>query len=97
MIVVSAKNFGNFREVSVPVTLTLSRSGTAKITHKGTIASIEKGATATVRFADLFKNASTSPDFTQRYKMTVTVEKVPGESVLSNNTRTYLVQFRLGT
>ena len=27
--------------------------------------------------------------------MMVTVARVPGESVLSNNTRTYLVQFRL--
>ena len=50
-----------------------------------------------MRFPDIFKNASTQPDFTQRYKMTVTVEKVPGESVLSNNKRTYLVQFRLAT
>jgi len=97
VIVVSARNFGNFREVGVPVTLTLTRAGSAKITQKGTIASIDKGATATVRFPDLFKNASTQPEFTQRYKMTVTVEKVPGESVLSNNTRTYLVQFRLAT
>ncbi len=97
VIVVSARNFGNFREVGVPVTLTLTRAGSAKITQKGTIASIDKGATATVRFPDLFKNASTQPEFTQRYKMTVTVKGVPGESVLANNTRTYLVQFRLAT
>jgi hypothetical protein len=97
VIVVSAKNFGNFREVGVPVTLTLTRTGSAKITEKGTIASIDKGATATVRFPNLFKNASAQPDFTQRYTMTITVEKVPGESVLSNNTRTYLVQFKLAT
>ncbi len=95
VIVVSAKNFGNFREVSVPVTLTLTHAGSPKITRSGTIASIDKGAVETVRFDDLFKNASTQPEFTQRYKMTVTVAKVPGESVLSNNTRTYLVQFRL--
>jgi hypothetical protein len=97
IIVVSAKNFGNFREVDVPVTLTLSHAGSSKIKQSGTIASIDKGATATVRFPDLFKNASTQPEFTQRYKMTVTIAKVPGESVLSNNTRTYLVQFRLPT
>lgn len=97
VIVVSARNFGNFREVGVPVTLTLTRAGSAKITQQGSIASIDKGATATVRFPDLFKNASTQPEFTQRYKMTVTVQKVPGESVLSNNKRTYLVQFRLPT
>jgi hypothetical protein len=97
VIVVSAENFGNFREVSVPVKLTLSRAGSAKITQSGTISSIDKGATVTVRFPDLFKNASTQPEFTQRYKMTVTVEKVAGESVLSNNTRKYLVQFRLAT
>ena len=97
MIVVSAKNFGNFREVGVPVTLTLTRSGSPKITQSGTIASIDKGAIATVRFPDIFKNASTSPEFTQRYKMTVTVKAVPGESVLSNNKRTYFVQFRLST
>ena len=81
----------------MPVTLTLTRAGSAKITQSGTIASIDKGATATVRFPDLFKNASTQPEFTQRYKMTVTVKGVPGESVLANNKRTYLVQFRLAT
>jgi hypothetical protein len=97
ILVVSAKNFGNFREVSVPVTLTLTRAGSAKITRSGTIASIDKGATTTVRFPDLFKNASTQPEFTQRYKMTVRIGKVAGEHVLSNNTRTYLVQFRLQT
>jgi hypothetical protein len=97
VIVVSARNFGNFREVGVPVTLTLTRAGSAKITQSGTIASIDKGATATVRFPDLFKNASTQPEFTQRYKMTVTVKGVPGESVLANNKRIYLVQFRLAT
>jgi hypothetical protein len=96
VIVVSAKNFGNFREVGVPVTLTLSHGG-SKIKRSGTIGSIEKGATETVRFPDLFKNASTQPAFTQRYKMTVTIGKVPGESVLANNTRTYQVQFRLPT
>jgi hypothetical protein len=97
VIVVSAKNYGNFREVDVPVTLTLSRPGADKITRSGTIASIDKGATETVRFPDLFKNASTSPEFTQRYKMTVTVERVPGETVLANNKRTYLVQFKLAS
>jgi hypothetical protein len=95
ILVVSAKNFGNFREVDVPVTLTLTHAGSSKITRSGKIASIEKGATTTVRFPDLFKNASTQPEFTQRYKMTVIIGKVPGESVTSNNTRTYLVQFRL--
>ena len=97
VIVVSAKNFGNFREVGVPVTLTLSRAGVKKFTRSGTIGSIEKGATQTVRFPDLFKNAATQPEFTQRYKMAVTIGHVPGETVFSNNTRTYLVQFRLGT
>ena len=97
IIVVSAKNFGNFREVGVPVTLTLTHAGSSTIKQSGTIDSIDKGATAQVRFRDLFKSASSQPEFTQRYKMTVTVGKVPGESVLSNNTRTYLVQFRLPT
>ena len=97
VIVVSARNFGNFREVGVPVTLTLTRAGSAQITQQAKIPSIDKAATATVRFPDLFKNASTQPEFTQRYKMTVTVHQVPGESVLSNNKRTYLVQFRLPT
>ena len=97
VIVVNAKNFGNFREVDVPVTLTLSRPGTDKITKSATIASIDSHATETVRFPDLFKNAATQPDFTQRYRMTVTIAKVPGETVLSNNKRTYLVQFKLPT
>jgi hypothetical protein len=97
VIVVSAKNYGNFREVGVPVQLTLSRPGSDKITRSATIGSIDKGATATVRFDDLFKNAATSPEFTQRYTMTVTIKAVPGETVLANNKRTYLVQFKLAT
>lgn len=97
IIVVSAKNFGNFREVGVPVTLTLTHAGSSTIKRSGTIDSIDKGATAQVRFPDLFKSASTSPEYTQRYKMTVTIGSVPGETVLANNKRTYLVQFRLPT
>jgi hypothetical protein len=97
VIVVEAKNFGNFREVDVPVTLTLTRPGANKITRSGTIGSIDSHATQTVRFPDLFKNAATQPDFTQRYRMTVTIGKVPGETVLANNKRTYLVQFKLST
>jgi hypothetical protein len=97
VIVVSAKNYGNFREVAVPVTLALTRPGSNKITRSGTIGSIDKGATETVRFPDLFKNAATQPAFTQRYTMTVTIGKVPGETVLANNKRTYLVQFKLAT
>jgi hypothetical protein len=97
ILVVSARNFGNFREVGVPVTLTLTHAGSAKIKLNGTIGSIDKDATETVRFPDLFKSASSQPEFTQRYKMTVTIGKVPGESVTSNNTATYLVQFRLPT
>ncbi len=97
VLVISAKNFGNFREVGVPVTMTLTHAGAQKIKRTGTIGSIDKGATETVRFPDLFKNASSQPEFTQRYKMTVTIGKVPGESVVSNNTATYLVQFRLQT
>jgi hypothetical protein len=81
----------------VPVTLTLTHAGSPKITRTATIASIDKDATETVRFEDLFKNASSSPEFTQRYRMTVKVERVPGESVTSNNSATYLVQFRLQT
>jgi hypothetical protein len=96
VIVVSAHNYGNFREVDVPVTLTLSHAGKT-IKQSGTIGSIDKDTTETVRFPDLFKNASTQPDFTQRYKMTVTIGRVPGETVLANNKRTYLVQFRLAT
>jgi len=96
VIVVSAHNYGNFREVGVPVTLTLSHAGKT-IKRSGTIGSIDKDTTETVRFPDLFKNASTAPEFTQRYKMTVIIGKVPGETVLANNKRTYLVQFRLAT
>jgi hypothetical protein len=96
VIVVSAHNYGNFREVDVPVTLTLSHAGKT-IKQSGKIGSIDKDTTETVRFPDLFKNASTQPDFSQRYKMTVTIAQVPGETVLANNKRTYLVEFKLPT
>ncbi|HYX86957.1 MAG TPA: hypothetical protein VE777_18455, partial [Gaiellales bacterium] len=96
-IVVTAKNQGHFREVSVPVKLELTRSGSKAITRTGTIASIDPGKTAEVHFGDLFANSATQPEFTNRYKMTVTVEKVPGEHTLTNNSKSFVVQFVLPT
>lgn len=93
VFVVTAQNGGNFREVSVPVKLDLKRPGAATISKTVTIASVDKGATAAVRFTGLFANSSSAPVFSKPYTLTVTVVKVPGEHNLSNNTGTYRVQF----
>jgi hypothetical protein len=90
---VTAQNGGNFREVSVPVRLELKRPGATPIVKVVQIASIDKGATATVRFPGLFANSSSAPVYSKVYSLTVTVVRVPGEHNISNNTATYRVQF----
>ena len=95
VFVVQVKNSGNFTEVDVPVKLTLKRAdgkGTP-IVETEHIASVAKGATATVHFTGLFAATQTAPVYSNPYKMTVTSLKVPGEHNLTNNTASFTVQF----
>jgi hypothetical protein len=99
VFVVSVKNSGNFTEVDVPVKLTLKRvnGGGTPIVETEHIASVAKGATATVRFTGLFASAQTAPDYSVPYKLTVTSLKVPGEHNVTNNTSSYTVEFSISS
>jgi hypothetical protein len=89
---VSFKDSGNFREVQVPVTLTVSGFG-KNVQKKQIVQSILKGQTKTVTFSNL--NLPTAAFAATSANVHVVVGKVPGEKVLSNNTATYPVFFSL--
>jgi hypothetical protein len=89
---VSFKDSGNFREVHVPVTLTVSGFGNNR-TKKKFVPAILKGETKTVTF----KNLDLPPAAFAATSATVHVEvgTVPGEKNPSNNRATYPVFFSL--
>jgi hypothetical protein len=89
---VSFKNAGNFQEVKVPVTLTVSVFGKTVANQKKLVLSIQKGETTTVSFANL--NLPTSA-FGANATVHVEVGKVPGETNLANNRASYPVFFSL--
>jgi hypothetical protein len=91
---VAFKNAGNFQEVNVPVTLTVTVIGTSKPVYTKTnkVLSIEKGATATVDFGNLGLPTSA---FGGNATVHVAVGKVPGEKNLDNNRASYPVFFSL--
>lgn len=89
---VSFKDSGNFREVQVPVTLTVSGFG-KNVQKKQVVQSILKGQTKTVTFSNL--DLPTAAFAATSANVLVEVGKVPGEKVLSNNRATYPVFFSL--
>lgn len=89
---ISATNGGNFEELDVPVMLTLG-SGKNAVTKTATIAQIEPGKTQTVEIGGI---DTSSLQFDQAMKLTVTVKPVPGEHTTSNNHATYQIAFSLG-
>jgi hypothetical protein len=88
---VSFKNAGNFQEVKVPVTLTVTVFGKTVATETKTVQSIQQGGTATVSFANL----DLSKAFGAQAFVRVEIGKVPGESNLANNKASYPVFFSL--
>ncbi len=91
------KNSGKFTEVGVNVQFKLKRVGSTQkpLVKTARIASIAPGQTQQVNFPGLFASSQTSPSFSVQYKLTVTSEKVPGEKVLSNNSASYIVEFKI--
>ena len=83
---------GNFQEVNVPVTLTVSVGNTTLFQRKQTILGIQPGEQRTVSFGNL---QLTPAAFGHTASVKVTVGKVPGEQKLDNNTATYPVLFSL--
>ena len=89
---VSFKDSGNFREVQIPVTLTVSGVG-KNVTKTVTVPSILKGATRTVTFSNL--DLPTQAFGAANATVHVEVGKVPGEKNLDNNRASYPVFFSL--
>ena len=89
---VSFKDSGNFREVQVPVTLTVSGFG-KNVQKREVVQAILKGQTKTVTFSNL--DLPTAAFAATSATVRVAIGKVPGEKILSNNTATYPVFFSL--
>jgi hypothetical protein len=90
---VAFKDAGNFQEVKIPVTLSVTIFNQRPLlTRKKTVLSIEKGQTATVNFGNL--NLPTKA-FGADATVHVAVGKVPGEKNLDNNKASYPVFFSL--
>jgi hypothetical protein len=89
---VTFTNSGNFEEVKVPVTFTVTVFGKVALTKKKVVPSILKGKTATVSFGNL--NLPNSV-FGASATVHVSVGKVPGEVNTANNSASYPVFFSL--
>ena len=89
---VAFKNAGDFQEVKVPVTLTVTVFNKPVLTAKKTVLSVQKGATATVNFGDLQLPPKV---FGGNATVNVKVGKVPGEKNLANNRASYSVFFSI--
>jgi hypothetical protein len=83
---------GNFQEVSVPVTLTVSVFGKPVVTKKQVVKSIAAKQTTSVSFGNLSLPPSA---FGQTARVKVEISKVPGETHLENNSASYPVFFSL--
>jgi hypothetical protein len=91
---ITVKNGGHFQEVGVPVKLTLEHAGSPTITKTATIATIARGAHATVSIGNLFAPPS-QPQYSAPYTLKVFAGPVPGERNKSNNGGTYRVAFKV--
>ena len=88
---VTFTNSGNFQEVNVPVTLTVSVFKRKVLTQTKHVSVIQKGQTATVSFGNLSLGSAFGGQATVQAK----IGKVPGETTLSNNRASYSVFFSL--
>jgi hypothetical protein len=90
--VATVKDSGNSEETGVKVDLTIT-AGSTKIKRTQTIAAISANQQQTVTFASFNLPSSA---FGNKATIDVVVEKVPGETKLSNNSASYTVFFTLG-
>jgi hypothetical protein len=90
---VAFKNAGNFQEVNVPVTLTVTAVSQKPVyTKTNRASSVAQGQTATVDFGNLGLPTTV---FGAQVTVHVEVGKVPGEKNLANNRASYPVFFSL--
>jgi hypothetical protein len=93
-IKVTFTDAGNFQEVKVPVTLTVSLFGNSVLTKKQVVDSIDAKQTTSVSFGNLqLPNAA----FGNTARIKIEVGKVPGEKNLDNNSASYPVFFSLSS
>jgi hypothetical protein len=85
---------GNFQEVKVPVTLTVSLFGKPVLTKKQVVDSIDAKQTTSVSFGKLQLPNSA---FGNTARIKVEVGRVPGEKNLDNNSASYSVFFSLSS
>jgi hypothetical protein len=91
---VTFKDAGDFQEVRVPVTLTVSVFQKPVLTKTQKVLSVQRGETATVVFGNLKLPTSA---FGANATVHVEVGKVPGEVNLSDNSASYPVFFSLSS
>lgn len=89
---VTVKNSGNYQEVKVPVTLTVTVFNKKVFDKTQQVPVVEKGETKTVSFTSIDLPPSA---FSQQAVIGVVIGKVPGETVLSNNHASYPVFFSI--
>jgi hypothetical protein len=89
--VVSVQDSGDFPQTNVPVTLKI-KAGSFSVTKRDTITSIQPKETVHVSFTNFDLPAQA---FSNQVQITATVEKVPGETKLDNNSATYPAFFTL--
>ena len=89
---VAVINKGNFEEVQIPVTFSMSHANAKTITRHATIPEVAAHKKAFVSFTQIF-DSSNVPLYNEPYTITVKVTKVPGEKNLDNNQRTTKVTF----
>ena len=92
VIKVTFTDSGNFQEVRVPVTLTVSVFGKTVLTKKQVVKSIDAKQTTTVNFGNLGLPTSA---FGADARIRVEIGKVRGEVRLDNNSASYRVFFSL--
>lgn len=91
---VTFEDAGDFSEVNIPVTLTISVGGKTVYTKKQIVPSIQTKQQTTVTFGNL--QLSNGASLVSRISsIAVQVGKVPGETNLSDNSATYEVLFAL--
>jgi hypothetical protein len=90
---VSVENSGDFQEVKVPVTLTVTVFGKKVTSATEHISSIQSKQTQTVTFSNL----DLSKAFSSQAIVNVVVGKVQGETIVSNNHYSYPVFFSLSS
>lgn len=89
---VTIQDTGNYQEMNIPVTLTVSVGKTTVVTKQETVPAVQAGQQASVSFGNL---QLTPNAFGHQATVAVKVAAVPGEQQTTNNSASYPVFFSL--